>query len=155
MVGTTPPLTLKVLIDPKKPRTVKSDGTARFTIGAIELYCGDKLIKDPFEKKLAWFFMMFGGWTEEEPIAEVIDGKIVSYKISTSQELSGPLEKFAILGSLSEMISRQYNLLTAPEGKIEKLTPSIDTNALGIIIPPKYKGKVVRLWRFTVIPNYE
>lgn len=111
-------------------------------------------VKDAFEQKLALFLMQFGDWPVGKPQAEVSKGQLISFQISASMNPTDG-QKFAIVSLLSRMISRQYNELTAPEGVIERLTPSVEPGELGILIPPDYKGDVVRLWNFTVLPNYK
>jgi len=154
MVGTVPPLIFRLLADPKKPRSVGPDGQAQLMIGAVEFWSGGRRVDDPFEQKLVWFLMRFGHWSAFEPQAEISDNRVISLQIKVSEEVPKS-QGFAIIGSLSQMISSQYNDLTAPEGGIEHLTPSADPSELGIIIPPDYEGTAVRLWRLVVSPNYE
>jgi len=154
MVGTVPPVEFRLFTDPEKPRSVDAGGHAQFTIGGAELWCGSRRVIDPFEKKLAWFLLQFGGWEGGPPEAEIVDGQLLSTRfIATKQTASG--QEFAIIGQLSQMISRQFNELTAPEGQIVRLAPSQDPEKLGIVIPADYKGDVVRLWRFVLQPNYD
>ena len=57
--------------------------------------------------------------------------------------------------SLSNMISRHYIDLIRSDGKINKLIPDKQPEGVGALIPHDYKGKVLRLWRFTLKPNYD
>ena len=45
--------------------------------------------------------------------------------------------------------------LTAKDGTVSSLSPSEEPGALEVVIPLDYKGKVLRLWRFRVRPNYD
>src|SRR2546426_3193919 len=78
MIATIPSLSLKLLADPEKPRTIDATGQAAFTIKQAQLYCGDKLITDPVEQQLAWFFMQYGNWAESDLAAEVQNGELIS-----------------------------------------------------------------------------
>ena len=49
-VGTRPPLVLRLLADPAKPRSIDPKGHVEFTVGGVELLCGGKRIEDPKEK---------------------------------------------------------------------------------------------------------
>ena len=57
-------------------------------------------------------------------------------------------------GFLSQMTSLQFNELTAEEGEIVRLSPSLDPDKLGIVIPADFRREDLRLWRFTMSPNY-
>jgi hypothetical protein len=60
-----------------------------------------------------------------------------------------------MLGFLSELITSNYNFLTSPEGDILQLAPKQQPENLCILIPNDYKGTVLGLWRFHVMPNFE
>ena len=154
MVGTVPPITLTVITDPSQPRRVGSDGRTAFTISNIRLTCGGREVRDPFECKLAWFLFLYGDWNSGDPEIDVKDGELAQiYFEATKDRVEG--QQFTVLGFLSRLISLQFNELTAEEGEIVRLSPSTDPGELGILIPADFKGKDVRLWRFTMSPNYE
>ena len=150
MIATTPPLAMRVITDPTKPRRVDGSGRVGFTIGAIELYCGGAKIEDKFEQSLAFYFMLHSNWVDSDPEAKVQDGDLVYFDFVTKPEEPVPGQQFQILGFLSEMISRNYNDLTASDAGIDRLSPIIDPDSLGILIPQGYKGKQLPLWRFTI-----
>ena len=150
MIGTIPPLAMRVITDSTKPRRVDESGRVGFTIGGIELYCGGVKIEDKFEQSLAFYFMLHSNWVDSEPEAKVQDGDLVCFDFVTKPEEPVPDQQFQILGFLSEMISRNYNDLTTSDVGIDRLSPQIDPDALGILIPQGYKGKQLPLWRFTI-----
>ena len=61
--------------DPSKPRRIADDGTADTTIQRIALYAAGKEIVDPLERRVAWFLMNHGRWTETQMPAEVDNGE--------------------------------------------------------------------------------
>jgi len=71
MVGTVPPLSLRLYADPNKPRSIEENSQVHFTIGRVALYANGKEIIDDFEKKLVWFFMLHGKWNEVDQSAEI------------------------------------------------------------------------------------
>lgn len=154
MVGTVPPIVLKVVPDPSKPRELESDGTIGFVIGDVQVSCDGHEIKDPFERKLALFLFSYGDWH-----VNVVESKIDSEKPIWIQFVANkdPVEgqHFTTLGFLSRMVSLQFNELTAEAGEIVRLSPNLDPSKLGIIIPADFKGENLRLWRFTMSPNHE
>lgn len=155
-IGTLPRLGLRLLSDPAKPTKVGLDGMANFTIGRAELFCGDQLIEDPKEQEIAWMLLNHGDWPVVETPAKVKDGELISVSIlAAPAERENPNENFEIVGTLSTMISRQYAEITAPSGKIEKLSTSRDPTSLDALIPHDYKGSKLPLWRFTIHPAAE
>lgn len=154
MVGTVPPIALRIIPDSDQPRKVGSDGRTAFTIGEVKLTCGDREVKDQFERKLAWFLFLYGDWDPGDPKVEIINDDLACIHFeATKDRVEG--QQFTVLGFLSHMISLQFNELTAEEGEIVRLSPSTDPDELGILIPVDFKGSDVRLWRFALSPNYE
>lgn len=153
-IGTIPSLTLKFLSDQTKPRAVDASGRADFTIGQVELYCGDQVIGDPLEKKIAWFLMNYGDWPGHQLPAEVVDGEVTSIGFRVQPETrSNPGERFELIGFLSQMVSRQFNNITAPDGPVKLLSPKREPDTFGVVIPPDYRGKTLPLWRFILRPS--
>ena len=73
----------------------------------------------------------------------------------TPRENENPDQEFVGGGWLSKMVSAQYRELTVADGKVAALSPNKHPAALGVVIPIDYKGKVLRLWRFRLRPNYK
>lgn len=125
-----------------------------FHIGDAEFLCGGRVVEDPFEQKLAWFLFLYGDWNAGEPEAKIDDGNLQWIQFVASKDrVEG--QHFAMLGFLSQMTSLQFNELTTEEGKFVRLSPSFDPDELGIVIPADFRGEDLRLWRFTMSPNYE
>lgn len=154
MIGTRVPIRTRFVTDPEQPRTVGPDGRAACTIKTFELYCGESKIERPLEKQIAWFLIWNGRWPQEEFPAEVVGGELISFEFVFRPEEETPDQGFEVIGSLSQMISQQFNQLTAPSGTIAQLVPSRDPGKLGILIPSDYKGEALPLWRLFISPNY-
>ncbi len=155
MIGTVPPLSFRVYADPQKPREVDTNGKVHFTIGKAAIYANGVEINDELEKQLAWFFILHGRWDKVDQPAKIVNGHLDYTEFSVSPMEWDRNQGFAMLGFLSEMISSQYNLLTSPEGHIRQLAPDQQPNQLSVLIPHNYKGGVLKLWRFTLQPNYD
>ena len=155
MIGTVPPLSLRIYADTKKPRTVNKNGQVQFAIGNAIICARDKEIADDLEKRLAWFFMLYGGWDKVNQPAKIVNGLLDYTEFSVEPEEWDRNQGFAILDFLSKMISSHYNYLTSNEGKIRQLVPNQQPDKLSILIPDNYKGKVLKLWRFDIKPNYD
>lgn len=153
MVGTKTPLGIKLFADTNKSRFVGDDGKVHFTIGKVELYCGGTRIDNSFEKKLAYYLMLFGNWPLNGPIYESEVNKPVAIEYRFQPPETTPKQGFEIVGALSNMFSSYYNMITAPEGEVERISPKQTPTSMGIIIPRDYKGKCLPLWRFVIKPK--
>jgi hypothetical protein len=155
IVGTTPPLVLRLTADPSKPRTVdSSSGNVLFTIGGVEFYCAGTRIEEKVEKGLAFYLILHGDWEEKEPHAKIEDGKLVWIDFeNVPREPVEPEQEFEMIGTASGMISRRYHELTMSSKGVERLVPSAEPDTLGLRIPDGYKGKQLPLWRFIVKPK--
>ncbi len=154
MIGTIPPLSCRVYADPEKPRNLNPNGKVHFIIKKASIYSNGAEITDKFEKKLAWFLFLHGKWDEVKENSHM-DNNLLDYtELSVSPKQWDKNQGFAMVGFLSEMISSQYNLLTSSEGKIHMLSPNLQPTEMGILIPENHKCGVLKLWRFSVQPNY-
>ena len=152
-IGTVPSLSLRIKTDPSKPRKIDSEGQVKVTIEGMELYCGDTLLEDSTEQQIAWFLMNYGDWPGEEIEPEIIAGELISFGFRVAPaERANPHQRFEIVGSLSQMISREFNAMTAPDGKVKLVSPASDPDTLGVVIPSKYKGNALPIWRFLIEP---
>lgn len=152
MISTLPPLQLRLDADLSKPRKVGRNGDTPFTIGHAELLCRGQALTGK-EAKIAWFLMMNGEWPEQGFTADVQDGLLNSATLTFAPEDDAPVgQPFRHIGSLSRIISRQYNRGTTKGGKVELLTPREKPDELGIIIPVDYKSQSLPLWRIVQQP---
>ncbi len=154
LIGTIPPLKLCFVTDRSKPRTIGGDGNVSFTIGSVELYCGVKQIAEQKEKNIAFYLMLYGDWPMNEPKPIIKNNELLAIEFTAKPTEVTPGQSFEFVGSLSGMLSRRYNELTAPKGQVEKLSPHVEPGELGVVIPKDYKGKQLPLWRIVQQPNY-
>ena len=66
MLGVIPPLRLDVVPDKSKLHEISPDGTASFTVGAVELSVGGQQMVEEAERKLAMFLLWFNQWTSRQ-----------------------------------------------------------------------------------------
>jgi hypothetical protein len=150
-IGTLPHLELRLYSDPNKPRKVGHDGFASFTIGQAVLLCGHEVIEDSKEQEIAWMLLNHGDWPATERPAEIKDGELICVSfVAVPPERANPRENFEIVGTLSTMISRQFNEITAPSGKVERLSTTRDPTSLDALIPHDYRGSKLPLWRLVI-----
>jgi hypothetical protein len=100
-------------------------------------------------------FMHYGRWENFEQNANVVNGNLIYIDMSIFPMQHDGKQNFAMIDTLTNMLSRQYIMLTSPEGQLDRLIPQKQPDEMGVFIPPNYKGKVLRLWRFKLKPNYD
>jgi hypothetical protein len=152
-VGTKPPLVMRFVADPNRPRQILADGQVPFTIGAVEMYCDGVLIEDETERNIAFYLMRYGRWTEEAvPRTEGDLLRSADFVFRPAEETG---QGFEIVGTVSGMISQRYNELTTTERSIMRLTPRADPGSLGLLIDDSYRGRHLPLWRLRMKPAIE
>jgi hypothetical protein len=137
-VGTKFPLSMVMSADKLKPRSVRPDGSANFTISKVEVYCAGRLLENDIERRIASHLMFLGKW-EYETEANVIDNQIESIEHRWTPGVDHH-QGFEIVDSLSGMFSTYYKIATQEEGKIESLQVEVTPRSWGRLIPQDYKG---------------
>lgn len=100
--------------------------------------------------------MLYGRWNVDEAEAEIADNQLVAIRYAAEPEEPHPGQGFEFLGSMSEMISRNFLALTSSdEGSVERFSPKSESISLSLMIPEDYKGTALPLWRFTLQPVRE
>jgi len=150
LVGTRFPLRCRFVADPSKPRELDDEGRVEFTIGEIEFYCGQTLLSESIEQRIALFLMLHGDW-EEKATAEV-DGRTlqaVDHRFMPSEDHK---QGFEMVGNLSSMFSRMFRFATSAENQISGLGLDVEGGSWGRIIPADYQSKTLPLWRLLQQP---
>ena len=157
VIGTTPPLIIRIYPDKQQPHNITKDDTAEFTISKVEMLCKNTPITVESEQRVAFALMLFGDWAENNMIrtSHHSENEIEYIEFSYSPQEYDDRPGFCMVNALSTIISRQYGQLTAPDGKVQRLSPNIAPGMLGFVIPEGYKGKALPLWRFHLEPNYK
>ena len=156
-IGTTPPLSLRLYPDKQRPHNIAKNDMAEITISNIEMLCKNTLITVESEQHIGLALMLFGDWAENNVIitSQHRENEIEYIEFSYSPREYDERQGFCIVSALSTIISRQYAHLTAPDGKVQRLSLDIAPGVLGFKIPEDYKGNALPLWRFHLEPNYE
>lgn len=146
-LATTPPIEMRLVADPSKMRTVNPDGPSFFRVGDVEMMCAGKTIVDEQERAIAFRLMMYSKWDVKE-LVETTDDQLDAMVFSANPLEPVENQEFQFLGSMSEILSREYLALTSPEGTIERISPKMQGLKFDMRIPLNYQGKSLRLWRF-------
>lgn len=148
-VGTKPPLSIRITPDPTKPHYLEENGLLQFCIGSVQFFCNGNSISETHEQQIATALMLYGGWNETNisKFSESDPQKLEYIEFSFEPCEKTENQQFEIINSLSYIISSQYGDLTAPSGKVERLTPDIAPGLLGFVIPENYSSESLPLWR--------
>ncbi|MDE2790525.1 MAG: hypothetical protein OXI81_08900 [Paracoccaceae bacterium] len=154
MIGTRPPLRIRLSMDPARTSAISSDGHVRATIGAVQMFCGPEELTDPDDMELAWVFMRFGEWEEDRPEA-ITDGnhlQAIEFRWLPKEPTN---QGFEIIGSLSGMFSRYYAKHTIDEGGVMQLRAPLRPNWFESLHNKKHDCRTLPLWQFYIEPNYD
>ena len=154
-IATLPNIAMRVYADPHMPRHVDKERHIDFTISNIELSCAGQVLSEEIEQHIAFMLIMLGVWEISGPTAKICDENLEYIEFVSAPKDRTTGQAFEIIGQLSGMISSQYKWITAPDGKVARLSPDIETGMLGFQIPEDYKSKSLPLWRFEIQPNYD
>lgn len=157
VIGTTPPLTIRIYPDKQEPHNIIENKRVEFIISKVEMLCKNTPITVESEQRIAFALMLFGNCVENKVIITPphSENEIEYIEFSYSPQAYDDERDFCMIDTLSTIISRQYGQLTAPDGKVRCLSPDIAPGMLGFVIPEDYKGEALPLWRFIIKPNYD
>jgi Holliday junction resolvase len=154
-IGTTYPLSLKLLAAMDQPRTLSPGGVVSMRIGQVEIRSADVLLEDKIERNIALYLMMYGKWEYDGGHIELDEAGLPVAAIHTSSpEEITPNQGFEMVGSISSLYSQLYNSLTLEGGQVSRLNLKEPTS-LAPVIPREWKKKQLPMWRFVIHPNFE
>ena len=154
-IGTTYPLTLKLLAAMDQPRTISPEGIVSMRIGRVEIWSDDVLLEDKTERNIALYLMMYGKWGYDGGRIELDEAglPVAAIHTSTPEEVT-PNQGFEIVGWVSSLYSQHYNSLTLEGGRVSHLNVKEPTS-LAPVIPRDLEKKQLPMWRFTLEPTYD
>ncbi|WP_316976819.1 hypothetical protein [Shumkonia mesophila] len=153
-IGTRPPLRFRLLADPEKPSSLAPDGTTNFTIGGVEMFCGDDEILNPTEREITWIFMQHGQWNESGPEAELADDRVKAIEYRWDP-VARQNEGFETIGTLSRMFAKYYAEMTVDKRQVIQVHAPLQPGWFAPLVSTDYKSEVLPLWKFILQPNYD
>jgi hypothetical protein len=154
-IGTRFPLVLSLTAAQNKSRSLSPDGKAVMNVGRADISCAGVPITSAKERNVAIYLMMYGKWEYDGGKVE-LDGQglpaAMIHTVSPPEDEEESIEHFRIIGYLSSLYSSLYNTLTLKDGKVERLRVK-DPVSLAPVIPLKWDGAELPLWRFVLQPN--
>ena len=156
-IATLPLLRFEMLCDQEGDESlISNDETAAITIKEVKMHCGDQLLENSMEARIAFYLMRYGDWeTTQDPVV-ITDGRISKVSFSSSPREATTDQGFEIVGSLSSMVSNAFRELTVDDGSdIVSLDVKYDPEFFELAIPENYKGEGLPIWQFIIQPNPE
>lgn len=153
MIGTRPPLRLRFEADPTSTNPVAADGTVKFTISAVRVYCGEDELLDNLEKEIAWTFMRYGRWKVDGPFAEFKGDQLLAVDFRWDPE-QNTNQGFEMIGTLSEVFCRYYSERTMSDQGVVQLLAQPRPGWFAPLIASEYDKKVLPLWQFKLYPRH-
>lgn len=154
MIGTKPPLRIRLFADPEKTSLVAPDGTVNITIGGAKIFCDQAEIVDPIEQEIAWMFMNYGQWEEAESEVK-LDGDKLIYIEFRWEPAARQNEGFEIVGTLSRMFAQYFLETTTKDREVIQLQAPMRPGWFAPLVANDYRPKELPLWRFILQENYE
>ncbi len=149
MIGTKPPLKLRLFADKSKPRFISADGEACLTVSHAVMFCGDINIIDPVERNIAWIFMEFGDWDCGEPQASMSGSELNAIELRwMPRERANEREDFEMIGTLSSMFSRYYATQTLAEEGVVQTEAELTPDWFAPLVANDQRSGILPLWRF-------
>ncbi|MBY5551118.1 hypothetical protein HFO61_30705 [Rhizobium leguminosarum] len=155
LIGTKPPLTLRLVADATKERSLASDGELVYTVAAAKLLCDGNEIVDPVERNLAYTFIQYGEWEVSDPLP-ILDSELLPEAVEFEwrpRERANPNESFEMIGRLSSMFSRYYAERTIGPDGIIQTEADLVPNWFKPLLNKGHKSDALPLWRFAVQPG--
>ena len=146
LIGTKPPLRLRLEADPDTIGPVGPDGMVNFTTGDVRIYSGQEELLDPIEKEIAWAFMLYGDWIVSEPMPVLEEAVLtaVEFRWNPDRYRNDP---FSTIGTFSQVFSRYYSEETIENEKIVQLFASPQPGWFAPLLADDYKSKALPLLR--------
>jgi hypothetical protein len=154
MVGTRPPLRLRLIADPEHTSSIGPDGVVKLMIGDAKFFCADTEITDETEQGIAWTFMQYGDWEELEakPICEGDRLHAIEIRWEPREQKNAGFE---MIGRLSSIFARYFAEHTIRDSGVVQLRAPTFPNWFAPIISTTRKAKALPLWVFVIQPNYD
>jgi hypothetical protein len=148
MIGTVPPLRLRLLADHSKPRYLTDSGDAIVTVDGGEVICGERIITDDVDKSIAWLFMQYGEWEISGPHA-ILSGKDVDALEFVWNPPERQNEGFEMVGTLAISHRKPYR-----RGKVAQIDARTVPEWFSPLVDYKAnQDRQLRIWKFVQSPN--
>jgi hypothetical protein len=152
-LGTLPDLRLRLLADPAAPRSVDTAGRLDFTVGSVEMSCGGTPVPRGAESNLAITLMLYGSWPVAGPRLLGTRAHPTGVEFVAAPEEYDTAQRFAVVGSASTIVARQFDERTVRDGRVVRVSPAADPWELGTLLAADTQSETLPLWRLFVRPS--
>lgn len=153
MVATRAPLSLTFHSDPDAVSVANRRRGYPMKIARVEMACAGKRLETKLEKRLAYFFMLYGPWKTTD-VAQLADNKIQTLTFESTPEHVAANDGVESLGFLSSLFCSYFNSSTLGEDlMVRALQAKVQPGEIGALIPGGYNSERLPIWRFVLAPN--
>ena len=147
MIATEYPLTVRISVDAEI--ISRSEGTSqqRVLIESVDILVQGRRIQNPRDKAIGFGLAQHGKWAETEHLHTEAD-LVRTIEFSFAPNNPDPEQPFAIVASLSELASGQFDDLTTYERVVTRFRPKHLPSPPYPNADEKYFGVDLRLWKF-------
>ena len=154
VIGTRPPLRLRLAMDPDRTDPVDAGGNIRATIGGVQFFCGDEELTEPDEKEIAWVFMQYGQWQEDDP-EPILEGDRLLAIEYRWEPVKSTGQGFETVDTLSRMFARYYARHTLDGNTVIQLQAPLRPNWFVSLRKLKGGSQALPLWQFSQLPDLD
>jgi hypothetical protein len=154
-IATAPPLALRLLVDAELIEERGTESQYLMLITGVEFRCAGRQLHDARDKEIAYALMMHGRWPEGEAPGVITDaeGRVTGIEFVWSPEDDYSDQGFAIVASVSTLVSSYFDSVTVDKKGVRRLHPGS--------LPPhpyprlgeNYRSEDLPLWLFVLKPR--
>jgi hypothetical protein len=152
-LATIYPLMLRLVVDSERVAGTDSESTHHMVIRDVHIFAAGKEIQDKIEKNMAFYLMLNGRWSEEDPKAIMEDGQVSAIEFVCNPEEQDSELNFAIVASASTLASVQFNSLTTTDGEVSRLHVRRISQHPFPKADSQYANSVLPIWRLIMQPS--
>ena len=160
LLGTEPPLVFRLHVKQEGPVEAET-GQASVRVTDVDLLVDDRRLEDELERRIAWYFLRFGGWEIKQELQHDSNGDVAAIDLVARPPDSGDKRQaeqgFASVGMLSSLYASLFNEVTlSTEGDVDQLDHQPEPGELTELIPDDFwdrSDRVLPLWRLNLQPT--
>jgi hypothetical protein len=151
-MATVAPLRLIFCAARDKPRRLRPDGQAEFTIGSATMYSDETELTDARDRQLAMVLFQFGEWPLAGPLAIMEDGEIAGVEFLAAPE--EPTDQgFEPVGWASRIFSRYFASRTVEGDQVVQLSGEAVPEWFAPLSAWDFANSRLPLWLFNIQPT--
>ncbi len=151
LIAIEAPIVSEMLADLSYPRSIDDNGRASLTIGAVNLSIGGRPLFGETERRIAYYLMMFSGWTERQEAMMDADGSLAGIRFIAQPEIPSDGQQWQLVGALSTLYATSFSLFTHGEDGVTALDVTTEPGYLSSLIPINFSSDELPMLRMELV----